>query len=64
MAPLDGGRDNRKNRPVDENDETPNDKTFSLHDLTNEDKPHELFISEMQHIIFQNGMDYILETIN
>ena len=48
MAQLDEGRDNRKNRPDNENDESSTDKRFSLHDLTNDDKLHVLFISEMQ----------------
>ena len=58
MAQLDEGRDNRRKKPVDENDETPNDKTFSLHDLTNEDKPHELLISEMQHFFKTEWMTF------
>ena len=62
MTQLGEGRDNRNNRPDNENDNSPTDKTFSLPDLTNHDKLHDLFISEIQHI-FQNGMKDILETI-
>ena len=62
MAQLGEGRDNRNNRPDNDNDDSPSDKMFSLHDLTNDDKPHDLFISEIQHI-FQNGIKDILETI-
>ena len=62
MAQLGERRDDQKTRPDNENYESSTDKSFSLHDLTNDDKPHELFISEMQHI-FQYGMKDILKTI-
>ena len=48
---------------LNEHGESSTDKRFSLQDLTNDDKPHELFISEIQRI-FQYGMKDILETIN
>ena len=62
MAQLDEGRDSRKNRPDNENDESSTDKRFSLHDLTNDNKLHVLFISEMQ-FFSQYGMKDIFETI-
>ena len=64
MAQLGEGRDIRNNRPDNdnENDDSSTDKTFSLHDLTKDDKPHDLFICEIQ-CIFQYGMKDILETI-
>ena len=62
MTQLGEGRDDQTNRPDNEHDESSSDKRFSLHDLTHDDKPHELFISELQRI-FQYGMKDILEII-
>ena len=62
MAQPGEGRDDQTNRPDNEHDESSSDKRFSLHDLTHDDTPHELFISEIKHI-FQYGMKDILETI-
>ena len=50
------GRDDETNRPENEYDE-------SSTDLTHDDKPHDLFISEIQRI-FQYGMKDILETLS
>ena len=62
MAQLGEGRDDQTNRPDNEHDESSTDKRFSLHDLTHDDKLHDLFISEIQRI-FQYGMKDMLETI-
>ena len=62
MAQLGERRDDQTHRPDNEHDESSSDKRLSLHDLIHDDKPHELFISEIQRI-FQYGMKDILETI-
>ena len=63
MAQLGEGRDDQTNRREHEHDESTTNKRFSLHDLTHDDNPHQLFISEIQRI-FQYGMKDILETIS
>ena len=63
MAQLGEGSDDQTNRPDNEHAESTIDKRFSLHDLTHDDNPHELFISEIQRI-FQYRMKDILEIIS
>ena len=48
-AQLAEGRDDQTNRREHEHEST-TDKRFSLHDLTHDENPHELFINEIQRI--------------
>ena len=63
MAQPDEGRDDQTNRSDNEHDESSSDKRLSLHDLSHDDKPHELFISEIQRI-YQYGMEETLESMS